>query len=357
MTDMERMMADILGDFEESTGQTPPDSAPQPEEEEVYFSPVPPKRKPTAPENADGPKAKAVQFDPVNIDSRADASASAYSRTLKEEREKKIARESKKRGIRPAAVILILCAALVIGAILLKALSEDFAASMPWTQKNEIIPLDQAGTEEAEAGTEEELPQDIIIPTPDPNDENVKIVPPGTIVIMSDTNEAPENLPADSTVPGNPETALPAREHSYEFIREDVSWTQAQQRCYERGGHLANISDEAERQQIITLAEQNGVEKIWVGCHRENAQLIWENDEQVEYYVWGKGEPSGYDSGDRVTEDYLLLWKFNGEWVYNDSRDDPVKDYPDMYSGQIGFVCEYEASDGTQQIVPLDTQA
>ena len=29
-------------------------------------------------------------------------------------------------------------------------------------------------------------------------------------------------------------------------------------------------------------------------------------------------------------------------WVYNDSRNDPVSDYPGWYSGTIGFVCEFD---------------
>ena len=38
----------------------------------------------------------------------------------------------------------------------------------------------------------------------------------------------------------------------------------------------------------------------------------------------------------------MLLWKQNGAWVYNDSRNDPVGDYPGAYSGRIAYVCEYD---------------
>ena len=37
-----------------------------------------------------------------------------------------------------------------------------------------------------------------------------------------------------------------------------------------------------------------------------------------------------------------MLWKRKGSWIYNDSRNDPVADYPTAYSGKIGFICEYE---------------
>ena len=36
-----------------------------------------------------------------------------------------------------------------------------------------------------------------------------------------------------------------------------------------------------------------------------------------------------------------MLWYADG-WVYNDSRNDPVADYPGAYSGTIGYICEFE---------------
>ena len=102
------------------------------------------------------------------------------------------------------------------------------------------------------------------------------------------------------------------------------------------------VTSEEELNRIIDLALANGVEKVWLGCHRENGQLVWENNETVTFYAWGPGEPSQFDAGDNVSEDYLLLWRLNGAWVYNDSRNDPVHDYPGMYSGQIGYVCEFD---------------
>lgn len=345
MSDMERMMADILSEKENIPEEEIEEEAVSDNIDDIIeevhsapAAPAPPSRKSRAPQTDGTPKARSVSYDP---DFREDNSASAYSQTLKSEREKKIAKETKKRGMRPSAIILILCAAIVIGAILFKALSEDFAASMPGAQSGEaeVIPLDSVSVDADPADPDNTLPPDIYIPTPDPEGENIKIAQPGTIVIMSDHDEGEAGAEGESIQP----LPLNAGTHSYELFVEDVSWTQAQQRCAELGGHLANISDEAELNEIIALAQEKGIEKLWIGCHRENAQLIWENDEQISYYKWGKGEPSGYDSGDRVTEDYILLWKFNGDWVYNDSRDNPVKDYPDMYSGQIGFVCEFEA--------------
>ena len=80
---------------------------------------------------------------------------------------------------------------------------------------------------------------------------------------------------------------------------------------------------------------------LWIGCHRVDGTLVWETDDQVNIYPWGAGEPSYMDSYDGVYEDYVMLWNNNG-WVYNDSRNDPVADYPGAYSGKIAYVCEFE---------------
>ena len=46
------------------------------------------------------------------------------------------------------------------------------------------------------------------------------------------------------------------------------------------------------------------------------------------------------DINDQVAEDYIMLWDNNG-WGYNDNRNDPIADYPEWYSGTVGFICEY----------------
>ena len=144
----------------------------------------------------------------------------------------------------------------------------------------------------------------------------------------------------------NKENKDMAKSHEYWLIAEDISWTEAEEKCRIMGGHLVVISDSEELNRVITMATKNGIEKVWVGCHREydqsSSRLIWENNETVDFYVWGRGEPSYYNSADRIEEDYLLLERIKGTWVYCDSRNNPVRDYPVMYSGIIGYVCEFE---------------
>ena len=129
--------------------------------------------------------------------------------------------------------------------------------------------------------------------------------------------------------------------HTYEAIRADVSWLEAQQAAIDRGGKLVTINSAEELQQVIDLAVQAGIDRVWIGCHRVNGDLVWESGETVDFYQWDNGEPSYTDGGDGAVEDYVMLWKLNGRWVYNDSRENPLTNFYGMYGGRIGYVVEY----------------
>jgi hypothetical protein len=47
---------------------------------------------------------------------------------------------------------------------------------------------------------------------------------------------------------------------------------------------------------------------------------------------------------DGTPENYGLLWYYGSRtgWIYNDSRNDPVADFPAAYSGRIAYVCEFD---------------
>lgn len=129
--------------------------------------------------------------------------------------------------------------------------------------------------------------------------------------------------------------------HSYEAIRADMGWLEAQQAAIARGGQLVTINSAEELQQVIDLATQAGFDRIWIGVHRVDGDLVWESGETVDFYQWDTGEPSYTDSGDGALEDYVMLWKLNGRWVYNDSRENPLTNFYGMYGGRIGYVVEY----------------
>ena len=205
-------------------------------------------------------------------------------------------------------VIALLGGVILLGAIILTSVVKKLSTPA----------VDNAEPTVMGSGAKPTPDDGLTIPTPEPEDGAIN---EPALVIMSGDKASGER---------------------YVFHCEDVSWTEARDRCEAAGGHLVTISNEEELNEIVTLAMINNCSYVWIGCHRENDELIWENGEQIDFYAWGKGEPSKFDKGDNVSEDYVMLWKHNGEWVYNDSRNDPLEDYSDMYSGKIGYVVEFD---------------
>lgn len=145
---------------------------------------------------------------------------------------------------------------------------------------------------------------------------------------------------------------VPAKKQSngyrYEVIKADVSWEEASMLCTQRGGHLATITSAAEEKQIIALAEKSGISRLWIGGYTTkgaNGAVTghWETGETWYYNNWYPGEPSRYDKSDSIEEFYLMLWKVNGKWSWNDQRNDLVNSqYSSMYKGKMGYIIEFE---------------
>lgn len=290
--DAERAEAEAPAEEPENPGEAP--------EEEPAKAPE------AAPEERPAPELPVVQLreeknpelEPV-VPKRPITPAVQYGKSM--ERERKIAEKVKRRRRRPVVFVMMLCALLIIAAITVNAINND-------KEQAQNPPAEASKTPEVVVNPPEQLP--------------------------TEESEAP----VESEAPAEPEQP---KESSYQLFIEDVSWTEARDRCVEKGGHLVVISDEAELQKVIDLAKSYGVNMLWIGCHRVDGTLVWETDDQVSVYPWDAGEPSYMDSYDGVYEDYVMLWNNNG-WFYNDSRNDPVADYPGAYSGKIAYVCEFE---------------
>lgn len=152
----------------------------------------------------------------------------------------------------------------------------------------------------------------------------------------------PSPTPTPAPTPTPTPTPTPEPESTYQLFIENVTWEEARDLCVERGGHLVTISDADELATVTDLAETYGVSLVWIGFYRgEDGEIHWVNDEEIDYYIWGDGEPSGHDT-DGTAEDYGLLWRTDSGWIYNDSRNDPISTYPGIYSGNIAYICEYD---------------
>ncbi len=347
LNDVERMMVGIIEKNEDAAiekAEVLPSG--EPEDGVKVYKPVP---KP-APKSASKPQQKDVISDmqaemlnkkmkttaapaapkleedgvlrPVTVSQNAAHATPAVQYKLKTDRERKIAEEVKKRRRRPLAVILVLCAVLVMVAIIMNAMLRDF-------EKARKVPDPMLQTTPTETSAD---PYAAVPPTLTPDQirfEDFNTSVPGPSVTMDIGI-----LPEIEEIPP---------EHSYQVIKDNVSWTKAAAACTRLGGHLAVINDEAEFNEITRLCDAQGLTYVWIGAHRVGGVEKWENGADLTdgYVLWSRGEPTYIDRNDQVAEDYIMLWKNNGAWAYNDNRDDPYADYPYMFEGIIGYVCEF----------------
>jgi Mg-chelatase subunit ChlD len=133
----------------------------------------------------------------------------------------------------------------------------------------------------------------------------------------------------------------------YEIIKEDISWTEAYQKCIEKGGHLATITSQEEEDTITQMAENAGLTFVWLGGYSDTQdgqnKVIWVTGEDFNSYTnWYPGEPSYNDTGDNEPEYYLMLWYVQNYWSWNDERNDVVNSPYTYFKGNVGYVCEYD---------------
>lgn len=133
----------------------------------------------------------------------------------------------------------------------------------------------------------------------------------------------------------------------YEIFKEALTWEEAAQKCEEMGGHLAAITSKDEMEQLIRMAEGNGLNYLWIGGYTSydssgNVFGHWVTGEEFSYSAWSEGEPSRKDA-DGTDEWYLMLWNVPelGGWSWNDQRNDPLPFAPAM-EDTMGYICEFE---------------
>lgn len=252
--------------------------------------------------------------------------------------------QKSKKNLKPTIIVFSICAALIVLALVIKSLP-GFSAAAPAPTPANSSSLDAVtGIVTPSPSAEVSPPASPIAsvsPSPEETAEPTASPSPAPSPSPSPT---PSPSPSPSPSPTPSPTPTPQPESTYELYIEDVSWTEAAEKCRKLGGHLVTISDAAELKQVTDLADAYGIKLVWVGFFRDNnGQLVWLNDESIDYYAWGKGQPSLTDT-DGTPEDYGLLWywgRITG-WIYNDSREDPVADFPATYSGKIAYICEYD---------------
>ncbi len=156
--------------------------------------------------------------------------------------------------------------------------------------------------------------------------------------------------------------AMISADHRYELAVEDGSWSQAEERCREKGGSLAAVTcfEELERIQAQIESEKKTDVVFQIGARRRGwIGIYWNGYENENSFgharvnsgkafddFWAEDEPS-YDvqteTGEEIDEDCVYLYYDSGEgrcFIF-DGPDDILEVYPSL-EGRLGYICEYE---------------
>ena len=171
--------------------------------------------------------------------------------------------------------------------------------------------------------------------------DSININAPSPVVQTQQPSAEPTTIP--STEPTQtPEPSTAPADVQYMLYSEDISWQAAEDSCRELGGHLATIKDEADYDKICQLLADCTAQYVWIGAYRsDDGQIKWVDGKSHDFYAWDQGEPSGTDSYDGAAENYIMLVKqADGTWLYNDSRENPMVQYSQFYSGKLAYICQ-----------------
>ena len=109
----------------------------------------------------------------------------------------------------------------------------------------------------------------------------------------------------------------------------------------ELGGTLAVPANQEEYNELVRVCTSARINYVWLGASRQaDGNWVSPDGESVTFFNWADGEPSFIDGGDGTAEDYLMMWRNNETWQFNDSREDPLENFAWIYGGSIGFVCK-----------------
>ena len=118
--------------------------------------------------------------------------------------------------------------------------------------------------------------------------------------------------------------------HHYKIYVTKVSWSGAQQRCKDRGGHLAIINDEEENKFLAGMVQSSSKEGAFVGATDEvnEGKWLWVDGSPMKFKKWLKGQPD--NAGKR---EHYLVFK---DALWQDRRKQPND--PKIHA----YICEWD---------------
>ena len=150
--------------------------------------------------------------------------------------------------------------------------------------------------------------------------------------------------PVETAVPTETPTPTPTPkpEPTYEIVKADVSWADAEAAAEAKGGHLVVIDSAEKWTRVAQLADESGLTYVWIGLYRaDSGELAWVKDNIDPVYNWAAGEPSVRDTNG-AAENYVLIARRSDGWYYNDCIGDPAAKYPQFYGGKTGYIIEID---------------
>ena len=150
--------------------------------------------------------------------------------------------------------------------------------------------------------------------------------------------------PVETAVPTETPTPTPTPkpDPTYEVVKADVSWADAEAAAEAKGGHLVVIDSAEKWTRVAQLADESGLTYVWIGLYRaDSGELAWVKDNIDPVYNWAAGEPSVRDTNG-AAENYVLIARRSDGWYYNDCIGDPAAKYPQFYGGKTGYIIEID---------------
>ena len=166
----------------------------------------------------------------------------------------------------------------------------------------------------------------------------------GTPSAAETTPTPAPTAPVETAVPTETPTPTPTPkpEPTYEVVKADVSWADAEAAAEAKGGHLVVIDSAEKWTRVAQLADASGLTYVWLGLYRaDSGELAWVKDNIDPVYNWAAGEPSVRDTNG-AAENYVLIARRSDGWYYNDCIGDPAAKYPQFYGGKTGYIIEID---------------
>lgn len=166
----------------------------------------------------------------------------------------------------------------------------------------------------------------------------------GTPSAAETTPTPAPTAPVETAVPTETPTPTPTPkpEPTYEVVKADVSWADAEAAAEAKDGHLVVIDSAEKWTRVAQLADESGLTYVWIGLYRaDSGELAWVKDNIDPVYNWAAGEPSVRDTNG-AAENYVLIARRSDGWYYNDCIGDPAAKYPQFYGGKTGYIIEID---------------